>query len=1101
MFTFVTSGASAAGSTIYVSPTGNDSGNGSASSPYKTIAKARDAARSLTKPVTVILKEGTYYLGAALQFNSSDSNVSYVGEEGKTVNVIGATKIDPSKITAADATAKNKVIDATAKSQLMVMDVSSYFPNGIPRYYSYGNATGANQFELTFFMGDTAMSRSRWPDTGYAKTVGKPAIASGSRGAAGSVYRYTVDAATKTRMAKWSKTGNAFVLGFWGYEYNSESCVLADFNASAGTFNARGAINTGDWYTAADMSARRVYFYNLLEEISKPGESYIDYTAKKVYFYPSSNFDKNSVFFSNITTALFNFRDTTNVTLKNLNIGYCRRNAIDIRGNSTSSSATEDSNSRKFTIENCTIKHTSWTAITYYGIGLNIKNCKIYDTACGGVSAVGGIRKSLTSGQTVISNTSILSFNRSERTYNCGIGAGSVGMKIVNCEVGYGIHEGVGISSNDVEISYSKFHHLVTETSDMGAIYYGRDPGLLGIKIHHNFFQNIGNGYGYTGQQSIYMDDGSMGADIYSNIFVDAGGTAGAEPAAIKSHGAQFANIHENIFVDTNTPNYYGFQDAAWGGSSWVDFLFNKGWHTFTPEIRKKLTDVDFTSTTWRNRYNGTIWGNLYTYAITYNASVKPVNSNVVKNNVLVNMKGTCDAIWNNPNWTESNNQTFANSIFTGGYNLTSAGLSSIKAKISTFTDPQYSKMGPQGTIGATGSGSAIAPPIGGGETTHTHTMQFTAAKAATCTATGNKAYYYCTGCKNYYSDAAGKVQTTLAATTIAKTAHTPTGSLIGDATGHWQKCSSCGGKTTVNVHINNTNSDGSVSCILCSYQISGPVCKHAMVYTPAKTATCAATGNTAYYKCTLCSNYFTDAAGTSQTSLAAVTLPTTSHTFGTKLVGDATGHSTTCTVCSAKGVVNVHITTSNADGSVVCVLCNYQVSGPVHQHVMVATPAKPATCAAEGNIAYFTCTSCGKIYTDVTANNETTLAGVKLAKTSHSFGTALSGDTTGHYTTCTVCGSKGTVNPHVPNVQNATAATNKYCVLCNFVMETYGSTLEIGDADGDGKLAISDIKFTISFILFGQGTNNGMMDCDQDGKVSLDDAKTLNRWILFGKQ
>ncbi len=1094
MFTFVASPASAAGSTIYVSPSGSDSGNGSASSPYQTIAKARDAARNLTKPVTVILKEGTYYLSAALNFTSADSNVSYIGEEGKTVNVVGATRIDPSKITTADAASKNKVIDATAKNQLMVMDVSSYFPNGIPRYYSYGNTTG--QFELTFYMGDTAMSRSRWPDTGYAKTVGKPTIASGTIGAAGSVYKYTADAATKTRMAKWSKTGNAFVLGFWGYEYNCESCVLTDFNTNTGTFNAKGAINTGDWYTAASMSARRVYFYNLIEEISKPGESYIDYTNKKVYFYPTSNFDKNAVYFSNIQTALFNFRDTTNVTLKNLNIGYCRRNAIDIRGNSTLSYATEDGNSRKFTIENCTIKHTSWTALTYYGVGLTVKNCKIYDTACGGISAVGGVRKSLTSGQTVISNTSILNFNRGERTYNCGIGCGSVGMKVVNCEVGGGIHEGVGISSNDVEISYSKFHDLVTETSDMGAIYYGRDPGLLGIKIHHNFFQNIGNGYGYTGQQSIYMDDGSMGAEIYSNIFVDAGGTAGNEPAAIKSHGAQFANIHENIFVDTNTPNYYGFQDAAWGGSQWVLFLFNQGYHTFSPEIRKKLTDVDFTSTTWRNHYAGTIWNNLYTYAVTYNASVSPANSNVVKNNVLVNMKGTCDAIWNNPNWTQSNNQTFTNSIFTGGYNLTSAGLSSIKAKISTFTDPQYSKMGPQGTIGATGSGSAVTPPA-----SHTHTMQHTAAKAATCTATGNKAYYYCTGCKNYYTDAAGNTQTTLAALTVAKTAHTPTGSLIGDSTGHWQKCSVCGGKTTVNVHINNTNADGSVSCVLCNYQISGPVCQHSLTYVAAKAATCLVEGNSAHYKCTKCNSLFTDAAGTSATTLAAVTIAKTSHSFGTTLTGDATGHYTTCSVCGTKGTVNIHITDTAADGSVVCVLCNYKVSGPVCQHSMVYTAAKAATCLATGNTAYYSCSKCGIISTDAAGANVTTLAAVTIAKTSHSFGTTLTGDVTGHYTTCSVCGTKGTVNVHVPNVENATETTNKYCVLCNYVMETAGGGTTgpvIGDADGDGKCTNNDVVFALKYLLFGMGTNNGLIDCNGDGRVNLDDSIAILNKALF---
>ncbi|MBR4700758.1 MAG: S-layer homology domain-containing protein, partial [Oscillospiraceae bacterium] len=54
----------------------------------------------------------------------------------------------------------------------------------------------------------------------------------------------------------------------------------------------------------------------------------------------------------------------------------------------------------------------------------------------------------------------------------------------------------------------------------------------------------------------------------------------------------------------------------------------------------------------------------------------------------------------------------------------------------------------------------------------HEHTMEYVAAAAATCTAPGNTAYYHCTGCNKYFSDANGENEITLASTVIAALGH-----------------------------------------------------------------------------------------------------------------------------------------------------------------------------------------------------------------------------------------------------------------------------------------------------------------------------------------
>ena len=84
-------------------------------------------------------------------------------------------------------------------------------------------------------------------------------------------------------------------------------------------------------------------------------------------------------------------------------------------------------------------------------------------------------------------------------------------------------------------------------------------------------------------------------------------------------------------------------------------------------------------------------------------------------------------------------------------------------------------------------------------EKVHKHTITATAAKAATCTANGNTAYWYCSGCKKYFSDSACTKEITLASTVVKAKGHsfgswttTKAASCTTDGE-RTRKCSSCG--------------------------------------------------------------------------------------------------------------------------------------------------------------------------------------------------------------------------------------------------------------------------------------------------------------------
>ena len=180
---------------------------------------------------------------------------------------------------------------------------------------------------------------------------------------------------------------------------------------------------------------------------------------------------------------------------------------------------------------------------------------------------------------------------------------------------------------------------------------------------------------------------------------------------------------------------------------------------------------------------------------------------------------------------------------------------------------------------GAVATGTAALVGCDG----HIHSATKHEAVAATCTHAGTKEYYTCSGSEcegKYFSDETCTTEVTLESLTIAATGHTAV--------------------------------------------------EHA-----ATAATCTHTGNSLYYTCSgseCDGKYYTDAACTTETTLAAVTIAATGHT--------ATLH---------------------------------------EEHA--------ATCTQAGNSAYYTCSGSeceGKYYTDAACTTETTLANTVIPALGH---------------------------------------------------------------------------------------------------------------------
>lgn len=134
-------------------------------------------------------------------------------------------------------------------------------------------------------------------------------------------------------------------------------------------------------------------------------------------------------------------------------------------------------------------------------------------------------------------------------------------------------------------------------------------------------------------------------------------------------------------------------------------------------------------------------------------------------------------------------------------------------------------------------------------------------------------------------------------------------------------------------------------------------------------------------------------------------------HTYGTTYSSDSTGHWKTCTECGANGEFLKHTGgTATCTAKAVCETCD-QPYGELGAHKLTKTDAKAATCTEAGNEVYWTCSGCGKYFSDENGTNEIEkdswvlkTLGHDMTKTDAKEATCTE-DGNNEYYTCSRCG------------------------------------------------------------------------------------------------
>jgi hypothetical protein len=543
---------------LYVSPQGNDQATGQRrtatpgreNGPLATLQGARDAIRSLkragkaTAGVTVWLTEGTYALPRGVEFSAEDSGTAkapiiYRGVSRERVRVMGGRELtgfsavtDPGVLRRLDPAAAPHVV------QVGLQAAGIADPGKLKRL---GHSLELQPTPLELFFDDRPMELARWPNEGWTRIVSTPAGPQGGR------FTYEGD-----RPKRWANTNDLWIHGYWTWDWADSYEHVARLDTAT-----REIETTPPHGIYGYMPTKRFYFLNVLEELDRPGEYYVDRANGRLYFWPPAPLTSGKVVASVLEQPLLSLKDASYLTFRDLTLEVARGSGVTINGGT------------KNAVAGCTLRNLGYRAVTIDGgHGHTIRSCDVYDTGQGALSVSGGNRQTLEPSGHVVTNCDLTRFNRWSKTYRPGVQVDGVGVQVTHCAIYDAPHNAILMGGNDHRIEYNEIYRVCQETGDSGAVYMGRNLTMRGNLIQYNYFHDLRAGSlkgetNFTDVMAVYLDDCFCGGTISGNVFERAG-------RAVLLGGGRDNVVENNLFLDCEPAIHI---DAR--GKSWAAFWFN----------------------------------------------------------------------------------------------------------------------------------------------------------------------------------------------------------------------------------------------------------------------------------------------------------------------------------------------------------------------------------------------------------------------------------------------------------------------------------------------------------------------------------------------
>ncbi len=525
---------------IYLAPNGKDTGDGSAEQPLATLQKARDAARELRGKlrgrgyVEILLAPGEYKITQTLELDAKDGGalgapIVYRAQKPGTAILYGGTRLTGfAPVT--DAAILERLL-AEARGKVLQIDLKA---RGITDYGAlavrgFGQAPSPPTLEL--YVNQQPQTLARWPNAGFVKPT--KLVESGNKAQGKpSVFGYDDE-----RHARWTKAKDAWIFGYFKWLWADATAKIGKIDTTAKTITTAEGYDYGG---GMSMEQGIIYYaFNLLEEIDRPGEWYLDRDSGILYLYPPGDLTKATVELSLLSQPMISATNLANVRFEGIVFDLARGDGIVLR----------DSKDCAFT--GCTVKRMAGNGIRILGGFRNtLLSCDVHTIGRRATEVIGGDRETLTPGGHVVANCRIHNFGRIDRTYTPGIQLEGVGHRVAHNLFFDCPSSVMRIEGNDHLIEYNEVHDAVLESDDQGAMELFANPTYRGVVFRHNSFARIGIPPGQQmahGQAGIRFDDAISGMLVYGNVFYRA---ANGKFGGVQMNSGRDNIMDNNLFVE-----------------------------------------------------------------------------------------------------------------------------------------------------------------------------------------------------------------------------------------------------------------------------------------------------------------------------------------------------------------------------------------------------------------------------------------------------------------------------------------------------------------------------------------------------------------------
>ncbi len=572
---------------FFVAPEGRPDATGEKNAPVDSLTAARDAVRVWrqqggTGPVTVLVRGGEYFLKESFKLEkrdggTADAPVLYRAAEGETVRLIGGRRVPSGAFQpVSDPDVRNR-LEPAARERVVQADLAAL---GLSPFKDWPAKFGAFGGAPEVFFNDQPMQIARWPNEGFVNiakviesgrgTVDR-SVGERAKGESAGIFEYAED-----RPARWSVSDGVWLTGFWCHDWASECLKVAKIDAAKKQITLAAPHSYGIGPSSTwNKEPRRYYALNILEELDQPGEWFLDRKRSILYFYPPKPLAGARVILSTLTYPMVTLSDTSHVTLQGLRFEASYSEGVRISGGAAN------------LVAGCTFVNLGSTAARIGGTESGIVGCDLYQLGRDGISLSGGDRKTLTPAKLFAVNNHIHHYARLQRTYAGAISVRGVGNRAANNLIHDAPHSAIFYGGNDHVIELNEIHHVARETSDVGAIYTGRDWGSQGNVLRWNYLHELVSMAG-VGTMGIYLDDCDSGDTLTGNVFYKAG-------RAAFIGGGRDNTVENNLFIECQQAVHLDVRglSRAKPGQGVKD-----GW-----DLLAKIEQYDYKNPPWSTRY------------------------------------------------------------------------------------------------------------------------------------------------------------------------------------------------------------------------------------------------------------------------------------------------------------------------------------------------------------------------------------------------------------------------------------------------------------------------------------------------------------------